>query len=655
MCGIVGYFNSGNNFVAPRGEMTDAIVHRGPDDVGWWSNPIAGIALGHRRLSILDLSPAGHQPMHSACGRYVLVFNGEVYNHLEIRAELTELGIAPEWKGHSDTETLLAGFVRWGVVETLKKSTGMFAIALWDKETRKLVLARDRMGEKPLYYGFADDALVFASELKALGAYPGFRPVLNRDALPLYLRHGYIPAPLSVYRGIFKLTPGTWVEFDAADIAARRMPAPRAYWSMACAVEAGLSNGFSGSPSEAVDELERLLLRSVRDQMISDVPLGAFLSGGVDSSAIVALMQAQSSRPVKTFTIGFSESGYNEAEYAKAVAKHLGTEHHELYVTSQDALNLVPNLSHHWDEPFADASQIPTYMVCAMAKKHVTVCLSGDAGDELFAGYTRYAQTEALWNRLSRIPGPLRNFATASVQTIPVGLWQALLGPVGTRFGGEMWRGRTGDKIHKLAELLREDSLIGLYRGAVSSFKTFECLNGAPSGATPESPWKHPLTDRLSGIGAMSFIDTLTYLPDDILTKVDRAAMAVSLEGRIPMLDHRVVEFAWSLPDNLKVREGKSKWILREVLFRHVPRELIERPKQGFGVPVGQWLRGPLREWAEELLNESRLREDGVFDADVVGKLWEEHQSGTRNWEARLWNLLMFQAWLRDNPCVVLN
>ncbi|MBU9338181.1 asparagine synthase (glutamine-hydrolyzing) [Burkholderia multivorans] len=649
MCGIDGFLNSvAFDEETARGtlaRMTASLAHRGPDAQGLWVDPAAGIALGHRRLAIVDLSVHGRQPMASACGRYVMVFNGEIYNHRELRAQLERVGRAPAWRGHSDTEVLLAAFAAWGVDATLRRATGMFALALWNRESRVLTLARDRIGEKPLYYGRIGDALVFASELKALRAYPGFDGEIDRDALCLYLRHSAVPAPHTIYRGIRKLPPGSWIQFEHA----QDTPRIRTYWALEHAIDAGHHEPFAGSAAEAVDRLDTVLRQAVARQMEADVPLGAFLSGGVDSSAIVALMQAQSAAPVDTFTIGFHEAGYDEAGYAKAVARHLGTRHTELYVTADHALDVVPKLPAIYDEPFSDASQIPTFLVAELTRRHVKVSLSGDGGDELFGGYTRYFLTPRLWRKLHRVPAAVRTRIAGALHALrPDHADQLAAVAQGAWGAGELRESptRIGDRLHKLGHVMTADSRIGLYRLLMSSVHHPERI--ALAGHEPPTP-----LDTVSAWPAhLSFaeqamaIDTLTYLPTDILTKVDRAAMAVSLETRMPFLDHHVVEFAWRLPASLRLPEGQSKALLRRLLDRYVPTELIDRPKQGFCAPIDHWLRGALRDWADALLQPSRLRDEGFFDAAAVERLWRQHQTGRMNWQHQLWTVLMFQAWL---------
>nr|WP_206675324.1 asparagine synthase (glutamine-hydrolyzing) [Mariprofundus sp. NF] len=657
--------------------MADTIVHRGPDDVGCWSDANQYIGLAHRRLSVVDLSPAGHQPMESAQSRFVIAFNGEIYNHLEIRSQLEKeslqsavcsppgesllpAGNSPSrqsevssdqssitssqspynWRGHSDTETLLAGLEAWGIQATIERAIGMFAVAVWDRETNTLTLARDRVGEKPLYYGWQGDTFLFGSELKALRAHPAFQAEVDRDALCLLLRHNYIPTPYSIYKGIAKLTPGCLLTVSLQ----QREPELVQYWSGVQVAESGVANAFTGSADEAVNELELLLKDAVHQQMMADVPLGAFLSGGVDSSVIVALMQAQSVKPVKTFAIGFEEKGYNEAVYAKAVAQHLGTDHTELYVTHEHAMEVIPHLPALYDEPFSDSSSIPTFLVSQLAREHVTVSLSGDAGDELFCGYDRYRMTSKWGSRLEMIPGPLRKLMARGITSISPQVWDNLA----EKMPGYIRSAHIGNKLHKGAMLMNgsEDEI---YHALVSHWDDpASVVIGGDEPATLLTG-NAPELHGLNLIQRMMALDMLTYLPDDILVKVDRAAMGVSLESRMPFLDHRLVEFAWRLPQSMKLRDGQTKWALRQVLYRHVPKELIERPKMGFGIPLGDWLRGPLRDWAESLLDEARLQREGFFHQAPIREKWDEHLTGQRDWSGHLWDVLMFQAWLEEN------
>lgn len=652
MCGFSGFLTTGQfcrDEIAPAllRKMADAIMHRGPDSAGYWHDPASGIALGHRRLAVLDLSPAGSQPMHSTCGRYVITFNGEIYNHLNLRRELERENAVPSWCGHSDTETLLAGFAAWGVRATLDRSIGMFALAVWDRSERQLILARDRLGEKPLYYGWqgqgADACFLFGSDLTALKAHPSFSAGINRDALAIYMRHNAIAAPHSIYQGIYKLSPGHLLTLSLM----QREPKLEQYWSLPKVAERGLAEPFVGSDAEAVEALEVLLNDAVRQQMMADVPLGAFLSGGIDSSTVVALMQAQSKRPVKTFTIGFSEEGYNEAIHAKAVAQHLGTDHTELYVTPQQALDVIPKLPALYSEPFSDSSQIPTFLVSQLTRQQVTVSLSGDAGDELFGGYNRYIQGLNRWKAVSSIPVALRKLAATIAMSLSPGRWNALLGPMQPAFPASLRTANIGEKIQKVAGVLAARSIDELYLGLVTHWEPSELVMDAQEPLTHLRGNPLPLAG-LDDVQRMMALDAITYLPDDILVKVDRAAMGVSLETRVPFLDHRVVEFAWRLPQHMKLRDGIGKWALRQVLYRYVPKELVERPKMGFGVPIDSWLRGPLRDWAENLLEESRLRQQGYVNPAPIRQKWAEHLGGKRNWQYHLWDVLMFEAWLEN-------
>jgi asparagine synthase (glutamine-hydrolysing) len=646
MCGITGFVTRRHSTEAALKHhvtrMADGIRHRGPDSMGAWANAESGVALGHRRLAIVDLSPQGAQPMVSACGRYTMVYNGEIYNHQALRDELA----GQTWRGHSDTETMLACFTRWGFAATLGKLVGMFAIAVWDAQDRRLLLARDRLGEKPLYVGrLPCGDFVFASELKALRVHPHWVGEVNRDAITLLLRHNCIPAPHSIYQGIRKLPPAQWLSVDAAGV-----ETTGSYWDLrqlASPTHRHATNTLSDEL--AIDRLDTLLSDAVRGQMMADVPLGAFLSGGVDSSTIVALMTRHSTQKVRTFAIGFDEAGFNEAVHAKAVAQHLGTDHTELYVSAQQALDVIPRLPTLYDEPFADSSQIPTFLVCAMARQHVTVALSGDGGDELFAGYTRYKLANDLWGKLAKIPIGLRRAMASGVLAVPPNIWQTLLGtamavlPVNKRLPN------AGDKLHKFAaNVLAAPSAAAMYRALVSHWDApASVVLGAsePSTLLQDATLQDLLADPVE---RMCLTDQLTYLPDDILVKVDRAGMGVSLEARIPLLDHRVVAFAWQLPLHQKLRDGQSKWLLRQLLYRFVPRSLIERPKQGFAIPLAQWLRGPLRGWAEDLLSEQRLQREGYFNVRAVRNTWQEHLDGRRNWPYLLWDVLMFQAWLQS-------
>jgi asparagine synthase (glutamine-hydrolysing) len=636
MCGISGVLTSSavarTTLDRDALAMADCLAHRGPDNHGIWTDLDAGIALTHRRLSIVDLSPAGHQPMISADGRFVITFNGEIYNFQELRPELEARGI--KFRGHSDTEVMLEAFAAYGIAPTVKRLIGMFAIAVWDRRNRTLSLIRDRIGIKPLYWAKDGNLFLFGSELKSLRAYPRFAPGIDRAALAAYMRHNYIPAPHSIYEGIKKLEQGAILTLPFGG-----EPSIERFWDARQVALAGKSDLLVGSDADMTDRLEDLLRDAVKRRMVADVPVGAFLSGGIDSSTVVALMKAANAGPVRTYTIGFESAGYDEAAHAAAVAKHLGTDHTEMILSSQDALDVIPRLPEYYDEPFADSSQIPTYLVSAMTRQHVTVALSGDGGDELFGGYTRYQFTSQL-RALRLLPQPLRLAMARMITAVPADRWSQLLSiiPKGMR------PRQVGDKLHKFATVLPCNSDTELYRRLVTHWEPDQVVLQAhePKGVL----WDPEIdTDFPNLLERMQFLDLVTYLPDDILTKVDRASMAVALEARVPLIDHRVVEFAWRLPQAAKIRGGISKWLLREVLYRHVPKELVERPKMGFAVPLGNWLRGPLRSWAENLLAEQKLREGGYFDPAVVRQVWDDHVGGRRNREYMLWNVLMFEAW----------
>jgi len=629
MCGIAGFFTQGPSrdssaFAATALRMAQTLHHRGPDGGEAWVAAEDGIALAFRRLAILDLSPNGMQPMTSACQRFVIVFNGEIYNFQELREEITANGKFPyPLRGHSDTEILLACVTLWGLEATLPKLNGMFAIALWDKEKKTLSLARDRLGKKPLYYGWCARTLLFGSELKALRAHPEFSSEINPGAAANFIRYAYVPAPDSIYSGIKKLPPGTWLETSAD-----ATTLPKSFWDPRRLLDRTAT--YSENFSEATDALESLLRDSVKRRMVSDVPLGAFLSGGVDSSLVTALMQAQSSRPIKTFTIGFQEDEYDEAKHAKAVAAHLKTEHTELYFSWEEARSIVPLLPTIYDEPFADSSQIPSFLVSKLARGHVTVALTGDGGDEIFGGYNRYLWGQKIWRRFGWIPRPARRAAAAVLTSLSADQWAGIFKKVNVGVS------TPADKVERLAGALGASDPEALYAELVSLWP----------GVTTKLA-REPLPDR--GIAEkMMYWDLVSYLPDDILTKLDRASMAASLEARSPLLDYRVVEFAWRLPLNFKLRKNRGKHILREVLNRYVPNTLIERPKMGFGMPIGKWLRGPLRDWAETHLSKSSLEQDGFLDARKIRERWNEHVTGKRNWQYPLWSVLMFAAWREE-------
>ena len=634
MCGIAGFLDLGRRsgtqeLAALAGAMAGKLAHRGPDASGVFVDAEAGIAFGHTRLAIIDLSPAGAQPMHSSCGRSVITYNGEIYNAAELRPELERLG--RRFRGHSDTEVIVEACAEWGVAATVERLIGMFALALWDRQERRLTLVRDRLGIKPLYFGRQNGRIVFASELKAFEVLPGWQPELDRDALAAYLRVAYVPTPHSIYRGIGKLAPG-----HVAVIDAEGEVKTSAFWSLEDAVERGRAAPFEGNDSEAIDALEALLADAVGRRLVSDVPLGAFLSGGIDSSTVAAMMRAKSNAPVRTYSIGFDQPGYDEAPHARKVAEALGTEHTELYVSPDQARAVIPELPQIYDEPFADSSQVPTYLLSKLTRDHVTVALSGDGGDELFAGYTRHRFARGL----SRVPASLGRVLGCGLGVAGPAVWDRLfdLLPANKR------PGLAGDKMQKVALMLGQGGADG-YRSLVSAWNAPEAIvRGArePKGVLFDPSVARLLPDPLA---RMQYLDTLTYLPDDILTKVDRASMAVALEVRVPILDHRVVEFSWRLPSRFKLRRGQGKWLLRQVLYRHVPMALVERPKAGFAMPIGSWLRGPLRAWAEELLSERRLSQGGLLDAAPIRARWREHLEGRRNWHASLWTVLMFQAW----------
>jgi len=654
MCGITGIFGNlrKEEFDSSIHEMSATLNHRGPDDAGTWINEENGVAFGHQRLSIIDLSSAGHQPMVSHCGRFTTVFNGEIYNHLQLRDKLNTSANKQSWKGHSDTETLVTAFSQWGIEKTLQQLVGMFAIAVWDFKEKRLFLIRDRFGEKPLYYGWSNGVFLFGSELKALQKYKRFSNQIDRGALSLYMKYMYVPTPYSIFRDIYKLEPGCILQIDKGTkpptlplfAPFRDQGINIAQWySISNMAQAGQKNLITDQ-NDAVDLIEKTLLESVRSQLISDVPLGAFLSGGIDSSVITALMQKVCKDPVKTFTIGFEESSFNEAIYAKEVSRHLGTEHHELYVTSSDAFKVIPHLPTLYDEPFADSSQIPTYLVSKLARESVTVSLSGDAGDELFGGYSRYLWGSRVWNKVRWMPLIVRQTLGVAINKISVNTWDS----IGNSLPNSSRVSLMGDKAHRMAHRLKNvKSLDDVYHSLVTEGYKEDGLVVNDKAALIT---KLDNNDIVSGIvdseHRMMLLDSLTYLPDDILTKVDRAAMGVSLETRIPFLDYRVAELAWRLPLDTKINNGETKWPIRQVLYKYVPKVLIERPKAGFAIPVGQWIRGPLREWAADLLNEERIRREGYFNPELVQQLWQQHLSGKYDWTPRLWAILMFQAWL---------
>ncbi len=651
MCGIAGILSPSRVDRGILERMTTAVAHRGPDDAGLWVDEETGVGFGHRRLAIVDLSPAGHQPMLSTDGRFVLTFNGEIYNHAEVRAELEAMGAVPEggWRGHSDTEVFLQGIVTWGLKDVLRRSAGMFAFGLWDRRERTLSLVRDRFGEKPLYYGWAGRDLVFGSELKAVRAHPRFDAPVDRRALRLLAARTYIPAPLSIYQGVFKVPPASILTFtgDAAATPLREPPADgraggvtlEAYWSYRDVVRRGLDRPIEDE-RQALEELECTLATAISGQSMADVPVGAFLSGGIDSSTICALYQKYSKVPVRTFSIGFEESGFNEAEDAKRVAAHLGTVHHERYVTVCEAREVIPLLPAMYDEPFADSSQIPTHLVSRFAREQVTVALTGDGGDELFAGYNRHFAAPRLWQQLQRVPHSLRAATGSPLSRLPSRLWGDIARLVPGRHQPHL-----GGKIQKG---LRVAASAGSFDEVYSSFLDEWSHERSPVLGGDDAPTGFDL-DAGPGAGdavRMMYCDAVSYLPDDILAKVDRASMAVALETRVPFLDHRVAELAARIPLGLKIQGGRGKHIVRKLLTGLVPRGLIDRPKAGFGVPVGEWIKGPLRPWAEDLLDPGLIRAQGWFDAATVRSRWQQHLSGQRDSTPALWAILMFQSWL---------
>lgn len=656
MCGVAGFLSLNRaaavaDMQATLRRMGEALRHRGPDDRGQWADPATGIGLAHQRLSILDLSPQGRQPMSSACGRYVVSFNGEIYNHLDLRQSLGSGDPLPgPWRGTSDTEVMLAAISRWGLRKALDRLVGMFALALWDRQQRRLHLIRDRLGEKPLYYGWCGADLVFGSELKAMRAYPAWDGQVDRAALTQYLRYGQVPAPWSIYAGVYKVPAASIITVQADAIASldRRRPLPsECFWSPEIGDRSADAGRFGGSAGDAVDRLNELLGEAIRLQMVADVPVGAFLSGGVDSSTVVALMQSMSSRPVRTFTIGFMERGYNEAQQARAVAQRLGTEHTELYVTAAEAREVIPKLPEIYDEPFADSSQVPTFLVSRLARSAVTVSLSGDGGDELFGGYPRYLLARRIWRWTHRLPASIKS-AAAHVLAAPGAtgasqVYGAMLRRLPRAVASKL---PGAERLRRLGAALRSGSSASFYRNFVSH--TSDPGRFVPGGREQFVDDAHAPFAAEEPMHHWMRLDLLGYLPNDILVKVDRAAMANSLETRIPLLDHRVVEFALQLPLELKVRGESTKWLLRQLLYRYLPRQLVERPKMGFGVPIGDWLRGPLRDWAGDLLDEGELKRDGFLDVGQVRRIWREHTTGQQDWQYCLWDLLIFQAWLRQ-------
>jgi len=648
MCGIAGALYSEPNlkddeFSSLMKAMGDTLVHRGPDDSGVWVNSPDGIGLVHRRLSIIDLSPQGHQPMISGNGRFVIVFNGEIYNFKEIRGRLEKNGV--KFKGHSDTETLLESIATEGIEKTLADINGMFAFALWDREDNSLILARDRIGKKPLYYGVCNGVFLFGSELKALKKHPDFDDEIDRAALGQFIQYSWLNGPASIYKKINKLSPGTYLKISKTFKADLMQPVT--YWSALESARLGQANLYSGSYEEAVTHLEKLVADSVERRMIADVELGALLSGGIDSSLVVSMMQAQSTRKVKTFSIGFHEATHNEAVHAKKIAEYLGTDHSELYVTPDECMNVIPQLPHMYDEPFGDVSQIPTYMVSKLANRDVKVVLSGDGGDELFAGYTRYFRCMQHWEKHENIPLFVRPAIGEVMDYAAQASWR-LLANTKTQEGVAGWR-RLGAKLEKRARRIGAKSSLELFVRMMMRYKDITELVKMHDDSQTMLSNKEDWPAHADPILNMMLIDTLCYLPDNILVKVDRASMATSLEARCPLLDKEIAEFAWRLPHAMKVNQLGGKRILKDILAKYLPTELTDRKKMGFGVPIGKWLRSPLRDWAEDMLDKEKIRQQGYLNEDVVQRLWKQHLSGWRNHNDILWSILMFQAWLESN------
>lgn len=650
MCGITGCIIpaqsvSQENLTFWTRNATSALRHRGPDDGGVWIDSKAGIGLGHRRLSIIDVSSHGHQPMVSHDGRFVMTYNGEIYNFQELRSAL-EANSVP-FRGHSDTEVLLAGIVNWGLEETLQRTNGMFALALWDRSRRSLHLARDRFGQKPLYYGWAGKFFIFGSSLAALRQYPDYQREIDRDAVALLLRHSNIPAPYTIYKNSWKLVPGTSLKLGENELNTQNLPEPKQYWSAERAALDASDKPIPTSSGEAiVDSLDTILKTAIRKCMVSDVPLGAFLSGGIDSSIVVSIMQTQAKNSVKTFTIGFTDTQYDEAQYANKIAQYLNTEHTDLYVTAQDAQRVIPKLPDIYDEPFADSSQIPTYLVSKLASQQVRVCLSGDGGDELFGGYNRYTWSRNLQLAINSVPLSIRAWGARNLRQVPPHFWDWIYSKTPPYAPQNSRLTQLGDKLYKLAEVIDASTKEEMYWRLISQWKyPEEVLLDAREYQTRTNQWDSwPAMSSFTQ--QMMMLDTIQYLPDDILVKLDRASMSVGLEARAPLLDHSVFEFAWALPEELKIQNGAGKWIVKKLLERYIPRHLFDRPKMGFGVPIGHWLRNDLREWAEDLLLSPKLTNDGFFQNDVVNRIWSEHLTGKKNHQHVLWPLLMFQAWL---------
>jgi len=650
MCGIAGFLHTSfhpDQWSHELFKMAKTMIHRGPDDEGVWFDSNVGVGLAHRRLAIIDLSREGHQPMTSISGRYVIVYNGEIYNFQLLRKSLKNENI--QWRSHSDTEVILAAIESWGIETAVKHCIGMFAFALWDKKERILYLCRDRIGIKPLYYALIKNGMVFGSELKALKAHQDFEPIIDRNALALYLRYNCIPAPYCIFQNSWKLMPGHILKISANSLRKKKeLPKSFSYWSASDIAESGQRNPVRLTPKEAIEQLEELLCDAIRMHMVADVPLGCLLSGGIDSSIVAALMQSVNIRPIKTFSIGFNDIRYNEAKYAKSVANYLGTEHIELYLSSDDAMDVIPNIPILYDEPFSDSSQIPMFLLSKLTRQHVTVCLSGDGGDELFGGYNRHFLWQNIWQKTKWMPFFLKNILSKSLQAISPVTWDKLTQRLMFKMPNRYKLTMPGDRIHKFIKVIGSESPEKMYKSLISHWKKSErvVIDGYEPLMALTNSDSHPDLSDFTNI--MMYLDLIAYLPDDILTKVDRASMGVSLEARVPLLDHRIVEFAWRLPLSMKVLNNQGKWILRQILYKYVPRELVERPKMGFAIPIDVWLRGPLRNWAEVLLNENRLNQEGFFYPKPIRRKWEEHLSGKLNWQYDLWDVLMFQVWLEQ-------
>ena len=649
MCGISGFFTNeidSTIFSDSLRKMSKKLEHRGPDDCGIWFDENIGVALAHQRLSIVDLSIAGRQPMGSHCGRYLLTFNGEIYNHLSIRKEIKD---SIKWKSHSDTETLINAISIFGIETTLKKITGMFSFALWDKKNRQLTLARDRVGEKPLYYGFFKDTLLFASELKAINAFPNYSPTIDREALYLYMKYGYVPAPYSMYKNIYKLLPGTYLTFSKKDLKQNSMPDEKKYWSLDNNSLEQMGKLYKISENEAIDLLEELLKKSISEQLLGDVPIGVFLSGGLDSTSIVSLIQSQSLKPIQTFNVGFNESEYDESSRASAISEYIGTIHHKIILSPSEALEVIPSLPTLYDEPFSDISQIPTYLISKFASKYVKVALSGDGGDELFCGYNRHILCPKIWSILKKIPLPLRNLIANFIQLIPPSNWENFYYFVKLFLPKYLKLNSPSLKFEKFSKILNSKTLFDVYLCLINVWdESEEIVLGHKETKSRKYLELNNLYIKNPHHQIMLW-DSIGYLPNDILVKVDRAAMGCSLETRMPLLDHRIIEFAWSLPISMKLRNNKTKWILKEVMKHYLPQELIDGHKTGFSVPIGKWLKGPLREWANDLLDPNLIHSQKYLSNKIIQKKWKEHLSGNNDWSSQLWTVLMFQSWIKNS------